>query len=485
MALSIPNHRLVEAATTLARNEVVTPLGEGLVRVNTKPNESLYPFQWNWDSAIVAGGFADLGGARRGLAELQSLHSAQHSSGLQSHIAYGDDPTDLANYFPGPGMWGNLSGIDGRRISGITQPALSGIALKRIVDAGIDPASADVRQLVQRIHAHHDWWMRERDPLGDGNVVVLNGWSTGRDNAPEVLRLYDQPGTPRFAGVGKLRQDLKHGVPADSRPSDRYYEQAMGTTLEAASHGGWLAPGLAGKMHFQLTDPLVGAMLGASAHDLGSVARAAGLDRIADESDVIAARLRAAQASRTTSDGTVFALDARRGELMTKDLTIGAAMAPWMPGATDQQVRRAAELVSDGGELAGSHGGVLTTARASSYFDSPRYWQGPSWPHMDELVATGLLRSANEPGRAPEVADLARDAAAQVDARAATTYARAGAAEYFDADTGAIAGKVGMSFSNSAMLSFARRHGHDLDPALDAYRAASTWRPDMRTELAH
>lgn len=473
--VNLMERRMVGAALDLARNEVVARTATGF-RAHTKPNVDLYPFLWDWDSAIVAMAFSDLGIPERGLAELRSLHAAQHESGLVAHIAFSRAESDLARYFPGPDVWGGLHGRDGRPISGITQPPVSGIALRSLVEHGIDPESPGVRDLAIRIDEHHRWWMRERDPAGDGNVVVLHGWSTGRDNAPEVLDLYRGNDIPVRRGVGALRRDLAHGVSADSRPTDEYYERSIGLADRGVELGGWTSPGLAARMPMQLSDPLVAALLAGSAADLAFVARVAGLPRIADSSAHIAQRVTGALAARATSDGAIHAVDVRRGRLLDQHKTITTPMTAWAPGLPDSVLAHNAQLIHDG-DLGGAHG-VLTTARDSAWFDPQRYWQGPSWPHMDELVARGLQRSASEPGRSPEVRRTVHDAITELDARTSAAILRDGSPEYRHADTGVTVGKQHMSFSSGSQIMHARRGGHHdeaLRRAADAYREASVW----------
>ena len=67
----------------------------------TVPTAGLYPYQWNWDSAFAALGFAeyDLG---RAWAELETLFAGQWEDGMVPHILFHQiDP----GYFPGPDVW--------------------------------------------------------------------------------------------------------------------------------------------------------------------------------------------------------------------------------------------------------------------------------------------------------------------------------------------------------------------------------------------
>ena len=141
----------------------------------TIPTTNLYPFQWNWDSAFVAMGFAtyDLD---RALTELERLVDGQWADGMIPHIVF-HAPSDT--YFPGPEVWGTHHAPP---TSGITQPPVLAIALAQIARRGAD--SARVAKLYLAALANHRWWWKARDPDARGIVALLHPWESGRDNAP-------------------------------------------------------------------------------------------------------------------------------------------------------------------------------------------------------------------------------------------------------------------------------------------------------------
>lgn len=68
----------------------------------TVPAHGLYPFQWNWDSAIVASGWAVFD-ETRAWQEIESLFSGQWDDGMVPSIVFHKPST---TYFPGPEVWG-------------------------------------------------------------------------------------------------------------------------------------------------------------------------------------------------------------------------------------------------------------------------------------------------------------------------------------------------------------------------------------------
>jgi hypothetical protein len=86
----------------------------------TVPTHGLYPYQWNWDSAFVALGFAEFD-RDRAWREIETLISAQWEDGMIPHIVFHqEDP----GYFPPSRQFSpQLSALFGKR-KAQTPPAL-------------------------------------------------------------------------------------------------------------------------------------------------------------------------------------------------------------------------------------------------------------------------------------------------------------------------------------------------------------------------
>ena len=74
-----------------------------------KPSADDVPFQWNWDSALIAIGLASVD-APRGRQEVRSLLGGQWADGMVPHIVFHPQPVD---YSPGPELWDSRA-CDGR-----------------------------------------------------------------------------------------------------------------------------------------------------------------------------------------------------------------------------------------------------------------------------------------------------------------------------------------------------------------------------------
>src|SRR5690348_16743810 len=102
----------------------------------TVPTDRLYPYQWNWDSAFAALGFATFD-EPRAWQEVQSLLKGQWDSGLVPHIVFHKASPD---YFPGPDLWAVNHAPP---TSGITQPPVLATAVRRLLDRARDRAAAE------------------------------------------------------------------------------------------------------------------------------------------------------------------------------------------------------------------------------------------------------------------------------------------------------------------------------------------------------
>jgi hypothetical protein len=209
------------AAWTLSGNDIGT-------MITAAPR--LYPHMWSWDTAFISIGLAHLSAARAAQ-ELETLLSAQWRNGMIPHIVFSEG----AGYFPGPERWGaaelNPDAPDSPRTSGICQPPVHAIALRRIVDiARSQGERATAYELLKfawpRLYRWHEWLVRHRDPLGTGMLAIVHGWESGMDNSPRWDVPYSSvrpgPALPPYVRLdrGLVAEDAE-------RPSDTEYDRYL------------------------------------------------------------------------------------------------------------------------------------------------------------------------------------------------------------------------------------------------------------------
>jgi len=400
----------------------------------TVPTDRLYPFQWNWDSAFVAMGFAtyDIDRAYR---ELERLVEGQWEDGMIPHIVF-HQPSDT--YFPGPGVWRTGHTIP---TSGITQPPVFGIALRAVHEAAEKAGTANARaRTLALFHAGlkwHRWWYSARDPEGTGLVALLHPWESGSDNSPAWdIALARVPTTTDTAVV---RKDTGH-VDAAMRPRDEDYRRFI-HLVDTYAACGWEPAKQWEKAPFKVAEVQTTAILLKAGEDLVHLAGILGLDEAAEELAVYNTLTREALLAQWRPKLSRFV---SRDLISNEDIEAPthAGFIPLLALDLDKGMADAAaaemKLWSDGMKVA-----FPTTKPFVASFEAKRYWRGPSWAIINWLLIDGLTRNG--------LADMA------VSLRSSTVSAieTEGFAEYFDPITGEGCGGLGFSWTGAAYLCLA------------------------------
>lgn len=360
---------IAQARSVLARND------RGHYTV---PTHGLYPFQWNWDSALSALGFAHFD-EDRAWSEIDTLFQHQWEDGTVPHIIFHelDD-----GYFPGPDVWGT-----GRQVptSGITQPPVSGFAVRRIFDRARNPAMAEqrVRALLPRIHAWHEWFYRYRDPEGTGLVAIIHPWESGRDNSVDwdaALARVPTDGVAAFQ-----RRDTKHTNPAH-RPTDDQYNRYIWLVQHFRKHG-WDNATLHDVSPFQMVDPGFNSILIRSCSDLADLAEQLGESAIAAQSRAFAKRgIEAMDALWNAKLGQYSCYDR-----IACRLTDIASIAGLLPVFCAIPKHRADAIALRIDKLAESARYMVPSQDPTTpQYDGLRYWRGPVWLIMNYMISVGL-----------------------------------------------------------------------------------------------
>ncbi|MEL7105157.1 MAG: hypothetical protein AAGM21_04500 [Pseudomonadota bacterium] len=394
----------------------------------TVPTDGLYPYQWNWDSAFAALGFAtfDIG---RAWAEVETLFTGQWDNGMVPHILFHKpDP----GYFPGPDVWGCPGPIPS---SGISQPPVAATFIRHIYDADPKAGRARLEALVPKLAAWHRWFMDWRSH--QGAICITHPWEAGRDNAPDWDAAMAAI-TPD--GVGEYqRRDLGH-VDAAMRPTKEDYDRYI-WLVQRGRRLGWDEPKLAEDRPFMVADPTMTFVLMRANRDLLALAHVIGHPT----SEIEAWSTTLAQGADTLWNPDIAAYDSRDVRTGARTGTVSnASFLCWYAGLAAPDALPAFDRVA-----AAAPFGVPSYDPGAQGFDARRYWRGPSWPMLNMAIAWGL----SEQGHTARAETLR--------ASTATLLTRHGFYEYFDPTDGHPAGGSNFTWTAAIWLVWASPNAGD------------------------
>jgi mannosylglycerate hydrolase len=387
----------------------------------TIPTAGLYPYQWNWDSAFAAVGFAtfDLDRAWR---EIETLMTGQWDNGMVPHILF--HAVD-EGYFPGPDVWQANGPIPS---SGISQPPVAATMVRRILDS--DPALGlpRVAAIYRGLVAWHRWFMDWR--LDKGAVCITHPWESGRDNAPDwdaALAAIDPQGVGDYK-----RRDTTH-VDGSMRPTKYDYDRYV-WLVQRGARANWDEAELLRDPTFRVADPTMTFTLLRATRDLAAMGEMLGED--VTELHAWITTLEAGAQTLWNSDlGCYDGRDAVGGSWA--GAVSNASFLCWYGGVDHPEMRTRLDEV-----LAQTKYGVPSLSPSDPRFDGKRYWRGPVWGMMNMMIGLGLTEMGLPQGKA--VRDITAD-----------LIGEHGFAEYFDPRDGTPAGGNSFTWTAAVWLSWA------------------------------
>jgi neutral trehalase len=350
----------------------------------TVPNGRVYPFQWNWDSAFVALGFATFD-QDRAWREVESLFEAQWEDGFVPHIVFWKDD---AGYFPGPAVWAT-----GRSpsTSGITQPpVVSSVIYTLWLRAGKSAAFRPrLERLFPKLLAWHRWFARVRDPDQKGIVIAVHPWETGRDNSPE----WDAPSQSiDTSRVGEYtRRDTTH-LDQSMRPTKLEYDRYL-ALVQAGREMGWDQTRIGRENPFRVADVGMTMMMLRANRDLAALAADLGFSAEARELLALVARAESGVDYLWSDEiGAYCSRDAITGRF--SGYVTSASFLSFYAGVfragRDRLTLRHLERIAARARFL-----MPSLDPDDRGFDSMRYWRGPVWAVVNYMIGSGLAEAGH------------------------------------------------------------------------------------------
>ncbi len=390
----------------------------------TLPTDGLYPYQWNWDSAFAAWGFAEFD-LPRAWTELETLFSGQWPNGMVPHILF---HRPNAGYFPGPDVWG-AEGMGPILSSGISQPPVAATFVRAIFEKDPTLGEPHARALFPKLLAWHRWFRDWRTEAGA--VVVTHPWEAGRDNAPDwdgAMAAIDP------VGVGEYkRRDTSHVDPA-MRPTKYDYDRYI-WLVQLGRRLHWDEAAMRAENPFRVADPAMTFILMRANRDLVALGRALGED--VGEIEIWIGELEAGAAGLWNEEiGAYDSFDTRARKF--SGCVTCASFLSWYGGMDDERMLSQIERVWSAKRYA-----VPSLDPAHPQFNSKRYWRGPVWAVLNTLIGLGLESCER------------RDHAARLRETTRALIGEHGFAEYFDPIDGSPAGGGTFTWTAAVWLAWA------------------------------
>ncbi len=409
-------------------------LDDNWIGASTKPSARLYPHQWSWDSAFIAIGNAACGRTDRAVRELDTLFRAQWSNGMVPHMVFDLTATD---YHPSPEVWGT-AGIDampaGVVTSGMIQPAVHALAVRRVADAlDRDERRDFLERMVPRLAAWHGFLHRHRRV--DGLIEIHHPWESGMDNSPlwdAALGAVDLATLP----VPEYRRVDTDHAPSDERPTTDHYDRYM-AILEQLRLADYQAedPRM---LPFRVADVLTNTAVAAADLHLATMQTELGSDPSSAHQRATA--LTEAMCDQMWDDDLGLFVDLDRCAGQPIPVRAAAGLLPLELPLPMSIVNRLLQTAHDH-VVDGPHGPVVPSVAADDpSFEARRYWRGPVWANITWLLLEALrMRHADKLH-----GELRGGLLRMVD--------RAGCHEYFDPLTGDALGADRFSWTAALCL---------------------------------
>ncbi|MEK7152712.1 MAG: trehalase family glycosidase [Patescibacteria group bacterium] len=363
----------------------------------TVPAEELYPHQWLWDSCFIAIGQRHYD-VERAKMEILSLLRGQWGNGMLPHIVFSPGRRYATDHNTWR-SWISPFAPDDVVTSGMTQPPLLAEAIVRIGEKLHMPERRSwYRQVFPALLAYHEWMYRERDPHEEGLILQIHPWETGFDNTPPWMsELHEHllPWWVRFLQktkleiiVGWFRRDTRI-VPADQRFSN-VDAMALYDAQRRLRRKEYNIDKILDHSLFTIEDLGFNSIFIRANEHLLSIAKTLR----ADVPETLIKRMELTKKAYgelwDPYTETYYPRDFVTHKLI-KEPSV-ESLLPLYAGCISPE--RAALLVKtiENEHMFGPAHPVPSVPLNSPWFNSRRYWQGPTWFNTNWLIADGLKR---------------------------------------------------------------------------------------------
>ncbi len=351
------------------------------------PCANLYPFQWFWDSGLIAIGLAhfDMPKAEK---EIVTLLDAQWGNGFIPHIIF---HTETDSYFPGADFHHSSlhpQASQKYRSTGMTQPPVTGFVLEELYRISTDKkATLDfIKTVIDKVYFNHKYFYQNRDPKDEGLVYIYHNWESGTDNSPMWDDVWKTMNPPEYTFE---RRDTTH-VDASERPSKREYDHYL-HIIEIAKEHKYNDAKIAELSPFLVQDPLFNAILIKSNKSLIKLYELIGghSDKISQLQDWQNKAITSFNAKLFDEEVGAYVHYDLRNEKPLRYLS-SSSFSPLFAGIPDKE--RAESMIQVMlNKFGGDHQYLCASFDPTSdRFNPKKYWRGPVWVNLNWMLYHGV-----------------------------------------------------------------------------------------------
>lgn len=357
----------------------------------------LYPHQWLWDSAFIAIGIRHYD-PKRAVTEITSLIKGQWANGMIPHMIFSPG-REYKIERDAWRSWLSPYAPDTLATSGITQPPVLAEAVVRVGEMlSAKERTEFYREMYEPLVRHHEWLYNERDPHDEGLTLQIHPYEVGLDNTPPwVHQLYEHSRPWWIALIEKLHlQKVVNFLRRDTRtvpPGQRISSLEALLLWDVVKRLRRKRYDIEKIMHrslFCTQDISFNSMLVRNntqlKHIASSIRRKLPEQLVAD----IKHSEEALEKLYDEGDGQYYSRDFITHNLI-KESSIGTLMPLYAGSITKERATQLVALMKDHKKF-WLHHPIPSVPLDSEFFDTVRYWQGPSWVNTNWMIIDGLQR---------------------------------------------------------------------------------------------
>ncbi|MBI4033593.1 glycoside hydrolase [Candidatus Saccharibacteria bacterium] len=406
----------------------------------TVPAGDLYPHQWLWDSCFIAIGLRHLD-VERAQTELKSLLRGQWSNGMIPNIIFSAGE----QYRRHRELWRSyLSPYAPHKVatSGITQPPMLAEAIVQIGQKLKTPERRSwYRQMYPYLLRYHEWLYADRDPHGEGLIILIHPYECGMDNSPPWISELRKHSIPWWVSmierlrldsvVNLVRRDTRQ-VPPGQRMSN-IEAMAYWAALRRLRRKAYNSEAILSRSLFAVEDLGFNCILIRANNHLRTIAKDIGHKVPRNLLDKMQKTETALEQLWDEASGQYYSRSFVSLKLI-KEPTIATLLPLYAGSISRERAQYLLKLLTSKKHYA-LKWPAPSVPQNSGFFNPLKYWQGPTWLNTNWLIINGLRRYGFE----AQANDLQQ--------RTLELAARGGMNEYFSPLSGRPAGAADFSWT--------------------------------------